>query len=148
MFSQTTEYALRAMAWLAVLDGDLVPTPHLAARIDVPPNYLAKVLQQLSTAKLIVGRRGVGGGYRLSRPADEITLLEIVRCIGPVERLSACPLSHHGGANGRLCPLHEATDKAAAAVIDVLGKMTLAELQRDPRRPLCAAKSARVVVPA
>src|SRR4051812_13948815 len=87
MFSQTSEYALRAMAWLAVLDGDLIPTPTLAARTQVPANYLAKVLQQLAAAKLIVGRRGVGGGYKLAKPARDINLLDIIRCMTPVERV-------------------------------------------------------------
>ena len=71
MFSQTTEYALRAMACLAMYPDDLVATPTLAEQTKVPANYLAKVLQQLAAAKLITGRRGVGGGYRLARPAGD-----------------------------------------------------------------------------
>jgi Rrf2 family protein len=137
MFSQTCEYALRAMAWLAVLDSELVPTPLLASKTQVPPNYLAKVLQQLANAKLIVGRRGVGGGYRLARPPEEITLLEVVRCVSPVDRVVTCPLGNVA-YNGKLCPLHKAKDEATAAVIEILGNCTLGSIRKDPElHPLC-----------
>ena len=61
MLSQTTEYALRAMSCLAYMPDDLVSTAQLAEVTRVPMNYLAKVLQLLSKAELINGRRGVGG---------------------------------------------------------------------------------------
>jgi Rrf2 family transcriptional regulator, nitric oxide-sensitive transcriptional repressor len=147
MFTQTTEYALRAMAWIAVLDGDLVPTPVLAAKTQVPANYLAKVLQQLAGAKLVVGRRGVGGGYRLARPAREISLLEIVRCITPVDRVGACPVGDRN-RDGHLCPLHEAKDRAAAAIIEIFGGVTLADLQRDVDHRPCQSSSRGALAPA
>ena len=61
MFSQTTEYALRAMACLALRPQQLTSAIALADQTKVPANYLAKVLQQLAGAGLIDGRRGVGG---------------------------------------------------------------------------------------
>jgi Rrf2 family protein len=140
MFSQTAEYALRAMAWLALSPGNLVPTPALAERTQVPPNYLSKVLQQLAGAGLIVGRRGVGGGYRLARSAHDISLIQVVNAVDKVERISACPLGmcEHDVS---LCPVHRVTDRAAAAVIDILGGTTLQDLVDDEHSawPLCGA---------
>ena len=69
MLSQTVEYALRAMVCLAQSPDQLTPTPALASKTKVPPNYLAKVLQVLAQAELIEGRRGVGGGSRGSSRA-------------------------------------------------------------------------------
>ena len=89
MFSQTTEYALRAMACLALAPDELVPTSILADKTKVPANYLAKVLQQLAGGGLLRGRRGVGGGYTLARPSESITLLEIVNVVGDLHRVSA-----------------------------------------------------------
>lgn len=138
MFSQTTEYALRAMAWLALSPEVLVPTGTLAEKTKVPPHYLAKVLQQLSSAKLITGRRGVRGGYKLARPARDISLLEVVRAVADVERITTCPLGldNHGP---NLCPLHKRIDLAAKAVIDVYGGITLDQLLDEPSvsKPLC-----------
>jgi Rrf2 family transcriptional regulator, nitric oxide-sensitive transcriptional repressor len=134
MFSLTAEYALRAMACLALMPDQLVPTPALAEQTKVPPNYLAKVLQLLASADLISGRRGVGGGYKLARPADQITMLEVVRGVTTLERITTCPLglASHGP---NLCPLHRREDEAAAAVIDLYGKITLKTLISDPGRP-------------
>lgn len=138
MLSQTTEYALRAMACLAYTPHELTPTPQLAKQTLVPSNYLAKVLQSLSQASLIHGRRGVGGGYRLSRPVGDITLLDIVNAIDPVGRIKTCPLGlPNHGAN--LCALHRTVDRAAAMLIDTFQGVTLADLVEDSdgARPLC-----------
>lgn len=138
MLSQTTEYALRAMAWLSLTPETLVPTTTLAASTQVPPHYLAKVLQQLSAAGLIHGRRGVRGGYQLSRDPGKIALIEIVQAVAEIKRITACPLglpSHGAG----LCPLHKRIDAAAKAVIDVYSGVTLADLvsKNDGPTPLC-----------
>jgi Rrf2 family protein len=138
MLSQTTEYALRAMACLAFEPDVLTPTPMLARQTQVPSNYLAKVLQSLSQADLITGRRGVGGGYRLTKPASEITMLDVVNAIDPVSRLNTCPLGlPNHGAN--LCALHRTVDRAAELMIDTFSGVTLADLVRDSNgaRPLC-----------
>lgn len=138
MLSRTTEYALRAMSWLALTPDELLPTGELAEKTKVPAHYLAKVLQQLGSADLITGRRGVRGGYKLARPADQITLLEVVRTVAEVERITECPmgLENHGV---NLCPLHRTVDAAAQAVIEVFGTRTLADLLDDPgmSKPLC-----------
>jgi Rrf2 family transcriptional regulator, nitric oxide-sensitive transcriptional repressor len=143
MFSQTTEYALRAMACLAMKPADLVPTPVLAAQTKVPANYLAKVLQQLAAAKLITGRRGVGGGYKLAKPAGDIRLLDVINAVTKVSRIETCPLglTSHGS---RLCALHKKADEAAAAVIEVYNGTTLHDLLEDPNpnKPLCEARAA------
>ena len=143
MFSQTTEYALRAMACLALRPDALVPTPVLAKETKVPSNYLAKVLQQLAGANLIHGRRGVGGGYQLSRPSSQINLMDVINAVGDLRRIESCPLGlpNHGP---NLCPLHRRLDQAAAGVIEVFSGVTLHDLVSDPRsnKPLCDTEMA------
>lgn len=138
MFSQTTEYALRAMSLLAYYPNELVPTPDLAEKTQVPANYLAKVLQQLAQADLITGRRGVGGGYKLAKPAESIKLVDVIRAVGTINRISTCPLglANHGT---NLCALHRCMDSAAKAILDVVEGVTLADLVEDSggARPLC-----------
>lgn len=138
MLSQTTEYALRAMSVLAYRPSELTPTPALAESTKVPSNYLAKVLQLLAGAELIVGRRGVGGGYRLARPASQITLLDVVRAVSTVERIKTCPLglANHGP---NLCPLHRKVDEVLAKVIETYQGVSLQDLLNQPNQnmPLC-----------
>lgn len=142
MFSATTEYAMRAMSWLALSPDTLVPTTVLAEKTKVPPHYLAKVLQNLAAADLIVGRRGVRGGYKLARPSKQITLLEVVRSVAEVSRITTCPLglTNHGP---NLCPLHRRIDQAAQKVIDLYGSITLDSLISDPlsNKPLCDSET-------
>ncbi|MFG0246975.1 MAG: RrF2 family transcriptional regulator [Phycisphaerales bacterium JB052] len=138
MLSQTTEYALRAMSCLAYMPDDLVSTAELADVTHVPMNYLAKVLQSLAKADLITGRRGVGGGYRLARPASDISMLDVINAINPIERITECPLKLENHT-GKLCPLHSRLDEAAQSIIDRFGGISLHDmLAEDPTtRPLC-----------
>lgn len=141
LLSQTTEYALRAMSCLAYMPDELVSTAQLAEVTHVPMNYLAKVLQLLAKAELITGRRGVGGGYRLRRSSKEISLMDVVNAIDPIERISICPLGHENhGTN--LCPLHSRLDQAHKTIIDLFSSISLhGMLSENPEtRPLCNAE--------
>jgi Rrf2 family protein len=113
---------------------DVAPTPTLARQTNVPENYLAKVLQQLAAAELVVGRRGVGGGYRLSRPVSDIRLIEIVRAVSDFDRLHACP---NGRPGARLCALHHVMDEVAKAAIVILDGSTLQDLVNAEGEALC-----------
>lgn len=138
MFNQTTEYALRAMAVLALSPDERCSSSALAERTQAPMDYLSKVLQSLAGAGLINGRRGVHGGYQVSRRPDEIQLLEIINAVSPLERIHECPLGieSHGP---NLCPLHRKMDEAIAAVADIFRGVTIADLLDQPGQntPLC-----------
>jgi len=127
VFSQTVEYALRAMACLALEPEERTSSSALAERTQVPSDYLAKVLQQLAGAGLIEGRRGVGGGYKLSRSPEEINLLDVINAVEPLQRITSCPLNleSHGP---NLCPLHRRVDRAIKQVIEVFEGSTLRDL--------------------
>jgi Rrf2 family protein len=82
MFSNTQEYALRAMAQLAREDG-MASTADVAKAIKAPPAYLTKVMQDLRRAGLINSQRGVGGGVSLAKPAKKISLLDVIEAVDP-----------------------------------------------------------------
>ncbi|WP_199776958.1 Rrf2 family transcriptional regulator [Deinococcus sp. NW-56] len=126
MFSQTTEYALRAVVTLAGAEGQPLTTAEIAARTKVPPGYLSKVLQTLGRAGLITAARGLRGGYRLSRPAADICMLEVVNAVEPLARIRECPLGRPDHTS--LCPLHRRIDEAVAATERQLASTTLEEL--------------------
>lgn len=142
MISQTAEYALRAMSWLALTPDARVASSSIAEHTQVPLDYLAKVLQSLSEAGLIDGRRGVRGGYRLAKPPDKIGLLDIINAVSregmQLKRLESCPLmlTNH---EQKLCPLHHTMDQAVKALIGVLGGKTIADMVDSDRdiKPLC-----------
>ena len=139
MLSQTVEYALRAMVCLAAYPESRVSAGALADQTRVPPDYLANVLQLLSKADLIAGRRGVGGGYQIARDPKEVRVLDVIRAVGSMDRITECPLGIEGHGTPLLCPLHHLVDKAIGAMIDVLEGHSLADVVEwtETGQPLC-----------
>jgi Rrf2 family nitric oxide-sensitive transcriptional repressor len=138
MLSLTVDYALRAVVHLA----DQAPagrtTDEIAEITRVPKAYLSKVLQALGRAGIVESHRGIGGGMMLTKDPAQLTILDIVNAVEPINRIRTCPLGlpKHGR---RLCPLHSRLDKALAMVEDAFRKTTLAEVLAEPTksRPLC-----------
>lgn len=142
MFSQTAEYALRAAVYLATQHGAPRTTQEIAQATRVKIAYLSKVMQSLGRQGLVLSQRGLHGGFTLARPADELTVLDIIMAVDPIRRITRCPLGIQGHIN--LCPLHCRLDHAMKLVEDALRKSTLAELLVEPERsrgipiPLCS----------
>lgn len=138
MFSQTVEYALRAIVHLADQNPNPRTTQQIAEITKVPQAYLSKVLQALNRAGLIKSQRGIGGGMTLVKTPQEITILEVVNAVDPIQRITTCPLglSSHGM---KLCPLHRRLDNALAMVEEAFAHTTLAEVLEEPTNsvPLC-----------
>ena len=143
MFSQTTEYALRAAAWLAESGGDPQTTRQIADATRVPPGYLAKVLQMLVRAGLLHAARGKHGGFTLARALDDVSVLDIVNSVEPIQRIRACPLGLKAHRH-TLCPLHRKMDDALAAIERSFATTSLQDLMGTAGvRPLCEAGVAR-----
>lgn len=138
MISQTVEYALRAVACLASEAPKPQTTEQIARVTRVPPAYLSKVLQTLSRSGIVQSQRGLHGGFHLAKPATELTVLEVVNSVEPIQRIRSCPLElkSHGV---RLCPLHARLDAALSQVESAFAETTLAEVLAEPSEsiPLC-----------
>src|SRR5579864_5730305 len=95
MLTTTSQYALRALCHLARHSGQPVLGRDLARSVEIPPNYLSKVLLTLRNAGLVDTGRGSGGGYRLRKPASEIYLIDVVELFEEISRTRpACFLGH------------------------------------------------------
>jgi len=139
VISQTTEYALRAVVWLAANPEKPLTAQQIAEATRVPAGYLAKVLQGLSRAGLLHSQRGLGGGFRLARSPDSLTMWEVVQAVDPLRRIHECPMGFvaHGQ---ELCALHQQLDDTIAMIEKNLSACTIRQLI-DPQRsstPLCA----------
>ena len=142
MFSQTTEYALRAVVWLAAHPAQPQTTQQIAATTRVPAGYLSKVLQALGRANLVNSQRGLYGGFTLTRSADTISVLEVVNAVDPIQRIVTCPLGLK--SHGReLCALHKRLDGAIAHIERAFSESTIADLLAEPStsHPLCEAEA-------
>jgi Rrf2 family protein len=139
MFTQTVEYALRAVVHLAASAPE---TRHnsesIAESTKVPKAYLSKVLKQLVSHGIIDSNRGAGGGFRLAKNPEKLTVLDVVNSVEPIQRITTCPLGLRSHAK-QLCPLHCRMDKAMESIEIELGRTTIAEVLADPStsKPLC-----------
>src|SRR5919108_64127 len=86
MLSITSQYALRALSHLARQPGRAVLGRDLAQSVEIPANYLSKVLLILRNAGLVDTTRGSGGGYQLGRAANDIHLIDVVELFEEVSR--------------------------------------------------------------
>lgn len=139
MISQTAEYALRAIVFLADHEGTSYTSDRISGSTRVPVGYLSKILQGLVRAGLVRSQRGPYGGFTLARPSTELSVYEVVQAVDPIHRIHVCPLDlDTHGAN--LCPLHRLLDNVAASVEGSFRKVTIASLLLDraaSSHPLC-----------
>jgi Rrf2 family protein len=137
MLPKTAEYALRAAVWLARAPNQAESADQLAKAICVPRRYLHKVLQDLVKGGLVRSQSGPGGGYRLARDPEEISILDVINAVGSIERIRACPLGLDSHTS--LCPLHQELDKAYAAMEEAFSRVTVAQVNQQPSgiTPLC-----------
>lgn len=135
MISQTAEYALRAIVFLAD-QKEPRTNSQISEAIQIPMGYLAKVMHSLSRAGLVKAQRGVNGGFTLPMAPEDLTVLRVINAINPIRRIHECPLGLHGKS---LCPLHQSLDDAARAVEETFGDTSIADLLNVPRhkKPLC-----------
>ena len=127
--SKTSAQAALAMGVLAVqADGQYLQARHIAEKLNIPTVSALKILQALTRGYLIESQLGRSGGYRLTSPASDVTLLKIVEAIdGPVRgqmRIDSAPEAVSQGVNR----LREACDAAALALRAQLELTTVADL--------------------
>jgi Rrf2 family transcriptional regulator, cysteine metabolism repressor len=140
MFSTKAEYGVRVMAHLAKRDGrHPISLGSIADAEGLPLAYLEHLVQRLRKAALVESRRGAHGGYTLARPAEDITMAEVVAAlegeIAPIECISA-------DANGVLtcsregnepCPTKLLWTRVQGSIVRTLNDMTLDDLVQPLR---------------
>jgi Rrf2 family protein len=109
LLPQTAEYALRAMACVAVLPaGEGVRAQDLAERSGIPLPYLSKVLRKLVLAGLLTSRKGHHGGFTLARAPRQIRFLDVLEAVEYQNDPDACAFGWRACNPVRPCPLHPA----------------------------------------
>jgi len=127
--TRAAEYGFRAMRYLANQPGgEWASTQEIAAAEDVPPQFLAKVIQHLVQARLLESSFGKNGGHRLARPADHIVVSEVLEAIeGPLMLNTCLHNPKHCGFSGS-CMIHPVWVELQDAMREVMQRHTLKEL--------------------
>jgi Rrf2 family nitric oxide-sensitive transcriptional repressor len=139
-----TDFGLLALMRLAANPERIFTTDEIARAFGISRNHLIKVIRELAAAGIVATQRGAGGGFRLARPADDITLGEIVRLLEARSALVEC-FRPDGGACVLTprCRLKGRLQAARAAFLRELDRTTLAECAyptrgRAPSTPAAA----------
>ncbi len=129
MLTKTALHAVRALVALARLpEGTYEGAGRIAVEIGAPQNYLGKLLKTLAQEGLLESQKGLGGGFRLARPADTINLLDVVEPIEHVSRWSGCILGRPECSEANACAIHHRWKAVRDAYLQMLRQTTLAEL--------------------
>jgi Rrf2 family protein len=106
--SRKADYALRAVSHFAALPkGQLASIGAVAKAQGIPREFLAKILKDLTWANILVSFQGVTGGYRLARPAREVTFLDVVEAMdGPIN-LNLCVADEKYCKHAKSCKIRD-----------------------------------------
>lgn len=130
--SKKADYALLALRHMAAPGArETVSARELAESYDLPPELLAKVLQQLVRGGLLASQQGIRGGYGLAKPAAEITVVDVVQAIDGPMMVTACSESDHSCDQYTKCNIRDPLWKLKDRIVSALAATTVAELAAD-----------------
>jgi len=132
MISRASEYAIRALTFLAQQDSDsgFYLARDMAEKLGVPAPFLAKILQPLVTRGLIKSQRGRSGGFKLAdgKAASDISLYDIVDAEEHLGKIRKCLLGQDECSDERACPLHHYWKRTSDEYLALLASTTLRDL--------------------
>ncbi|VAW01097.1 hypothetical protein MNBD_ACTINO02-2082 [hydrothermal vent metagenome] len=129
--TRRTDYAIRALVYLARDEDQMVTASKLSEEMAIPKGFLHQILPILRRSGLVTSRPGRTGGYLLARPADEVTLLDIVEATeGPLDG-GECALKGGPCHWEEVCAVHWVWSASKDAFADQLREATLARIAAD-----------------
>ena len=136
ILSQTAIYALRAALYLAeARGGEPVRVDEMASNLDVPRNYLSKILHVLAKAGLLDSTRGPKGGFVLVAPPSEVALADVIRHFDTITESSGCLLGRAECLDSNPCAVHDRWRDVSARVRAFLAETTLESLHGSGHTP-------------
>lgn len=132
--TKRTEYGLIALVHMVDRDGTVVSVREISEHYPVPRRLLAEVLKDLCRANLVTSQRGATGGYVLARPAESITLGEVVTALEGTPMLSSCEslgAASHGECDLEpTCPIRSPLHRIREGIWGLMQRTTLRSLAR------------------
>ncbi len=123
------EYGMRALRYLVETNPqERVSIADISSAKKIPEPFLRKLFKPLVGKNIVISTRGVAGGVRLARPAEEITLLEVIEALEGPFALNDCLLDDARCEFVSECGMHSVWDEAQAAMVNVLKKKNLTHL--------------------
>lgn len=132
MISQTAEYAIRAITYLALLPKEKVSSASVISKsTKIPTAYLSKILRQLVNADLLKAQKGPKGGFYIEKPLNEITILSVVQAVGYEMDENHCAFGWDKCNSVKPCPLHNSYNKLKASYYKWAEGTTLSHIKKS-----------------
>jgi Rrf2 family protein len=106
LVTRETDYAVRCILYLARNNERRTSTAEIAREMHIPRTYLSKILQRLVRGKLVESARGIGGGFRLTKPTSAISLLDIFTIMQGVAPVNICAMDKRRCQFSATCSVH------------------------------------------
>src|SRR6185295_2459342 len=129
--SKKADYALLAMGHLAAHADRNASARELAESYDIPAELLAKVLQKLVRARLLASHQGIRGGYGLGRPADRISVADVIQAIDGPLTVTACSDADHSCDQYAKCNIRDPLWRIKDRIVSALAATSVADLAAD-----------------
>lgn len=132
--SSKGRYAVMAMADIAAISAGCEPSlpvsiASVARRQNISQTFLEQIFMLLRRGGLVASSRGPGGGYSLSRPAEEISIFEIMQAVDEPVQMTRCSAAEIGGCvDGHRCLTHNLWHQLGAHIEDFLRATSLADV--------------------
>jgi Rrf2 family protein len=133
--TKETEYALECLAWLAKRpEGAVIAAADLADTVGTSAGFMSKILQRLSGANVVRGHRGNPRGYSLARPADRISVRDVVESLEGDNIFERCIFWPEPCSKANSCPLHDVWKRVRPQVRAQFSVLTMRDLARKKRK--------------
>jgi len=127
--NRLTDYGVVVLSQMSRNPNDLRTAPQISRQTGVPLPTVAKLLNALAHEDLIESHRGAAGGYTLSRPAEEISVAEVIQALeGPIALTACVEGSEDECGVEALCPMRGNWDRVNKAIYGALSEVTLADM--------------------
>jgi len=133
LITRDTDYALRALCFIAKRKKEIFSVAELSRKLNVPRPFLRKILQSLNRKGILKSVRGQSGGFRLAKDPAEVFLIDIMRVFQGKLRLNECDLNKLIYPERRTCSLRKKIAKIERYVLKELGSITITSLLKNKR---------------
>ena len=125
-FSKKCEYALQAILLMAASEHDCIyPAEEISKKLNIPKEFISKILQSLTESGMIESKKGKAGGFKLAKHPSKIKLIDIVEAVDGLESFSSCVLGFPNCSDKNPCPIHDEWEELRARAYDMLSSETL-----------------------
>ncbi len=137
LFSRQCEYALQAVLYLAkIRPGKMTSIKEMAAQLDIPYHYLAKILQSLTHKGLLHSVKGRTGGFALQLPVEQITLLQVIDAVDGSSIKHTCVMGFGECSEDNPCALHHEWVRLRTGLFDMLNDKNVIQLAKEMKKPV------------